>query len=434
MNSNVNPQDRLPLTDVRDDEEVQNRQGPLGLVISYIDKSELPGIHSNFSKISTEKQRNHKILSLLAIFFGSVAIFLSILQVFLESISLNIDMDFVRLFVWFFIFLSISVVVISLVIEYIQKNRLNLSYLSIFFGFVAIILAILQVFLGPQSVKINMEFIRLFIRFFELISISIAISAVGVALFYRQHKEWLKKRFLAEQCRSEKFRALIYPSLWYSSESWDSRFALWKKYFDKKVTSLEKLDHDTLEMCLVSDKIDASSYNANLNSIQEADIRSLVDYYQQNRLVRQINYYNDRAEYFDSINWTRWIPDFCFIGSIIFVACHFCIDFGIDFSLLQPNPEFRLLSSVSLMLTLMLPILALSSRTLRSSIEVSRSAALFRAKSNALIAFNNQLGEELSRENIRWDGILKILWECENFFENENREWLRMMHEAEWFI
>jgi len=407
---------------------------PLESVIAYIDKSRLPQIHADFSRISNEKQTSHKRYSLCAIFFGSVAIFLSILQVFLESVSVNIDMDFVRQFVWVLILLSISIVIISLIIEYLQKNRLNLSYISIFFSSIAIILAILQFFLAFMSAKIDMEFIRLVIRIVELMSVSIAIVAVSVALFKGQHTDWLKKRYLAEQCRSLRFRAIIYPTLWYSSESWDSRFAFWKKYFVDKITCLEKLDDDSLEKCLVSDKIDTSGYNITLNSIQEEEIRSLVDYYRQNRLVRQIDYYKDRAEYFDSINWTHLIPDFCFVGSIFFVACHFFIDFGIDLAILVSTPELRLLSSASLMLTLMLPILALSSRTFRSSIEVSRSAALFRAKSNALIAFNNQLGDEVARKTIHGDGILKILWECENFFENENREWLRIMHEAEWFI
>jgi len=85
-------------------------------------------------------------------------------------------------------------------------------------------------------------------------------------------------------------------------------------------------------------------------------------------------------------------------------------------------------------LTLLLPIYAIATFERRSSIEVSRSAALYHSKSKALEHFNRQLDDELNKESIQWAEILKILWQCENFFENENREWLRMMNEAEWFI
>lgn len=35
---------------------------------------------------------------------------------------------------------------------------------------------------------------------------------------------------------------------------------------------------------------------------------------------------------------------------------------------------------------------------------------------------------------VNWPEILKIIGECENFFESENREWLRIMNYAGWFI
>jgi hypothetical protein len=61
-------------------------------------------------------------------------------------------------------------------------------------------------------------------------------------------------------------------------------------------------------------------------------------------------------------------------------------------------------------------------RTLRFSIEVSRCAALFHAKGTVREHFNARLTEELRKKSIQRAEILKILWQCENFFENENRE------------
>jgi len=106
----------------------------------------------------------------------------------------------------------------------------------------------------------------------------------------------------------------------------------------------------------------------------------------------------------------------------------------LDFFLISHYPNLHIYSSILLLFTLLLPIYAIGVRTLRSSIEVSRSAALYHSKSNALEHFNIQLEGELTKDIIQWAEILNILWQCENFFENENREWLRMMNEAEWFI
>jgi hypothetical protein len=127
---------------------------------------------------------------------------------------------------------------------------------------------------------------------------------------------------------------------------------------------------------------------------------------------------------------TGWIPGFCFIASVFCAGGHF----GIDYFLLLKNPDLHLLSQSLLLLTITLPILAIGVRTCRSSIEVSRSAALFQAKRKALEHFNIRLQDELTQKTIQWAEILKILWQCENFFENENHEWLRIMKDAEWFL
>jgi hypothetical protein len=69
-----------------------------------------------------------------------------------------------------------------------------------------------------------------------------------------------------------------------------------------------------------------------------------------------------------------------------------------------------------------------------SSIEVSRSALLFSAKCKALRQFDKRFTEERAQDSVNWVEILKIMWECENFFESEHREWLRIMHDARWSL
>jgi hypothetical protein len=350
--------DLSPSDDMRDGEDIQNLPERLGQVISYI-HTVIFEIYSKYDAISIQKQKNHKIFAILAVFCGSVAIILAILQVFL---------------------------------------------------------------------RVDVEFIKIF----ELVSFSIAVIAVGVALRSQQHKGWLIKRYFAERYRSLKFRALIHPYLWcVSKRSWNDRFTKWKEQFNDKVSAVKNTEIESIEKCILSDEIYPPSYDITSCSFEATYLESVVKYYQEKRLSNQIGYFQSRALYFESINAsTAWIPNVCFIASVICAGGHF----GIDFFFNSSTPSLNLLSHILLLLTLLLPIFAISARTLRSSVEVSRSAALYHSKRRALEHFKVRLDEELNKDTIQWAEILKILWQCENFFDYENREWLRMMKDAEWFI
>ena len=168
-----------PLDDMRDGEDIRSLPDPLGQVISYIHTTIFEK-YSEYDTASIQKQKYHKIFAILAVFFGSVAIILAILQVFLRSLSIEIDTEFVKIF--------------------------------------------------------------------ELVSFSIAVIAVGVAIGSQQHKGWLQKRYLAERYRSLKFRALIHPLLWCASkQSWNDRFTQWKEQFNEKVTLLKKTDNASID-------------------------------------------------------------------------------------------------------------------------------------------------------------------------------------------
>jgi len=308
-----------------------------------------------------------------------------------------------------------------------QKYHKLFALLAVFFGSVDIVLAILSIFL-KASFNTDTEFLKIF----ELIAFFIAVFAIIVAFGSSLHKQWLKRRFLAEQCRLLKFRALINPFLWCSSDrSWDDRFISWKERFNTKVSQLRNADKNSLEDDLESEEINTLPKEITGSSFETANLNALTEYYQKKRLATQITYFKKRADHFELMNGiTCWIPNFCFIASVVCAGGHF----GIDFFLLPKNPGLQFVSQILLLFTLVLPIFSIGVRTLRSSIEVSRSATLFHAKGKALEHFNVRLTEELSKKSIQWVEILKILWQCENFFENENREWLRMMRDAEWFL
>ena len=202
-----------------------------------------------------------------------------------------------------------------------QKAHRTFSCLAVFCGSAAIILAILQVFLRSASVEIGEESLRIF----ELVSFSIAVIAVGVAVGSNMHKEWLKQRYLAEQYRSLKFRALIHPDLWcVSGNTFAERFEHWKGHFNRKVSEVKKTNEQTLEICKTSDEISRAPRDMSRCTFDGSTMAALVQYYATSRLSTQLYYFKSKFRYFESIDRsTGWIPNFCFIASIFCAAVHF---------------------------------------------------------------------------------------------------------------
>jgi hypothetical protein len=75
-----------------------------------------------------------------------------------------------------------------------------------------------------------------------------------------------------------------------------------------------------------------------------------------------------------------------------------------------------------------LPVLGAGIRTLHTASEGRRNAIRFQAKYYTL----EKLREELQGVSDA-DTAFRLLWQCERLMDNEHREWLRLMIEAEWF-
>lgn len=354
---------------MRDGEDIQERENPLEQVISHI-HTKLYETYAEYDREATDKHQYHRWFSGFAVFFGTLSILLSILQVFLKAY--------------------------------------------------------------PDSFLNNPE-----LAIFEKGALLAAILAIVIALGSRLLRGWLTKRYMAEQCRTLKFRALIHPYLSFSSDdTWTDRFSQWKNRFDNKVAYLKTKEDDTLEKILVTDKIHDPPHDTSGSPLNVPYLTMLVDYYQEKRISTQIKYFSTRAREFRTSNKnTERIPQYCFIGGVVGAGAQFFIEvFNSWFLAFMTETTVKTLQAGILLIILILPSIGVAFKTLRSSVEVSRNASLFSAKCRALNQFATRLTEEREKENVNWPEILKIMWECENFFESENKEWLRIMHDAEWFL
>lgn len=309
-----------------------------------------------------------------------------------------------------------------------QNRHKNYSFLAVLFGSTAIEVAIIQVFLTAQGI----EYFNEYLKIIELISFCFALAAISIAVLSHLHKEWLKKRFMAEQYRSLKFRAFLQPDLYCKSDKpREERLARWSDWLNAEKELIEKENLKKLRDCIEYDTVSQPPPDISGCAFDEAYLTEFVRYYHDKRLTTQIDYFETRATQLESQDeLPRRVVSICFILSVIFLFGHYIIDFYFI------NSDFpsHSISLILLLLTLLLPIVSLTFRTLRSSNEVARSASLFRSKRNALKEFEIRLSEETKKNERPWSKILNIVWECENHLEKENREWLRIMSEAEWFI
>jgi len=357
--------------DMRDGGDIPTLEYPLGLVISYIHAS-LYETYDEYDRQAMAKQKYHRLFSALAVFSGTLAITLSILIVFLRAYGDPADL-------------------------------LNNPALTVF----------------------------------EKGAFLTALLSVVIALGNRLLRDWLTKRYMAEQCRTLKFRALIHPYLSFSSDdAWTAQFSRWKKRFDDEVALLKTKESAALDEILVADRINTPPHDTSGNPPNIPFLVMLFDYYRQKRITTQIGYFSSRAHYFRTANKnTERIPQYCFIGGVVCAGVQIGIElFAPGVQVFMPETTLGRVQAVTLLLTLILPGIGVAFRTWRSSTEIARNSSLFSAKCRALKQFDTRLAEERAHEIVSWEKILKIMWECENFFENENREWLRIMHDAEWYL
>ena len=310
-----------------------------------------------------------------------------------------------------------------------QKIHRWASLIAIVSGTVAILLSLTGIFLEAKGI----DFPKEYFHFLELAACLIAVVVVIIASrLTRSHENWLTERFCAEEYRTRKFRALLQSSLFCSNEKpWSERYSFWKLWFDGEVHAAKNGIKKSVPLCIEEGTVSPLPPSTSGCSFDEGYLRDLVNYYLDWRLATQIHYFDKRSDDLEhQDDRFRVILKLVLILGIVFVLFQFVI----NNSILKSNGVFQALNIIILLIVFSLPIFAFAVRTLRSSTEGGRSASLYRAKRNALVDFKNRLIMEMERNPRNWEDIVKILWECENLLEEVNREWLRIMNGADWFV
>jgi hypothetical protein len=303
-------------------------------------------------------------------------------------------------------------------------------------GGVAVILAILQLsaFAWPQPQPTTTVAVLAGVEYLAAI---LAIVSVALGLSVAFHVRWRALRMKVEQYRFLKSHFLLHAERWLARPA-PERI----DYLRTMLAGIHALDsHDAHHWAqgVFSLYRDDPAVIASTNDALSAD---LVRYLRIHRMVLQRDYFERQAvQRLMNERGTRLIPPACFFLSIVFAFAHFAVEIWAhqgathvaDKAMLESVPTVTHHGPSPLMIGCLLgaaafPVLGAMFRTIRTAFEFGRNAIRFEGIAHVLRSLDEQLAEPLPPA-----ARMELLREAECLLQYENRSWMRLMIEAEWF-
>ncbi|HEX5104814.1 MAG TPA: hypothetical protein VFV87_13425 [Pirellulaceae bacterium] len=303
-------------------------------------------------------------------------------------------------------------------------------------GSAAVLLAILQLasFARPELFGSLIKFFE----FGEYIAAVLALVAVVLGLVVAFHTRWQLLRMKTEQYRFVKFHYLLHAGGWVSNSEHER-----SEHLLTLLAGIHALDsHDAHEWSLgVFSLVDDDP--AVIASADASLAEDIVRYFREKRIGSQRTYFTGQAQKRRASERKTWmIPPVCFFLSIVCALAHFSIEI---FS--QPPDQEHTDSAGSmekqeqpqvhppnaLMLACLIgaatfPVVGAMVRTMRTAFEFGRNANRFEGVARILASVDQQL-QATTTPAVK----LELLREAEFVLQHENRSWMRLMIEAEWF-
>jgi hypothetical protein len=310
----------------------------------------------------------------------------------------------------------------------LQDKHRRITWRALVSATLAVCLAIIQLpFLGKLSEREAMILAAL-----EFIAAVLALFYVGWGIIQAVQKHWLLERQKAERFRFLKYRWLL--DLVTTTKN-DPGLDHWKHLAAREASEILKMDEGDLQQWMKEHRRVARDEKDLHSVISGTDFDAILDFYKRKRLDRQITYHSKKSSDTQTkYSFTKWWPSGLFLLSLGFALFHFAVDIldtgakfftgcGIEAVSWLKDHSIVLITAAAL-----LPVLVAAIRTFRSAHEYSRNTFRFEAMYVELSAAATGLtasGDSTTK--------LKSLWDCEESLENEHRDWLRLMDEAEWY-
>lgn len=270
----------------------------------------------------------------------------------------------------------------------------------------------------------------LWVPHLEAVFLFACLVSVVLGLTASLQTGWLGERHKAELCRMLKFRLLARPELW------TGRLEEWRRQLGEETAAIRPIGGKAAKEAARLDLEPDPPPDTPPGAVPAASLRVLADYYLAKRLDFQRAFYASRvARYHERDRRLRHLPPLCFFASVAAALVNYLVG-AFEPRSSGPAGEVTMVVAICILLLVFaaaVPVIGTGVRTYRMAYEFARSASLFQAKLAALDHFKQALQHDLAAPAQDASAVLRRLWQCENFFEREHHEWLRLMLEAEWF-
>lgn len=296
----------------------------------------------------------------------------------------------------------------------LQRKYRRVVQLAVWGGFFALVSAFAAISFGP-----NAWFVLL-----EAISFAAMVWGVTEGLVRRHHQHWILARHTAERLRLARFGWLVNPQHW-----------------DLGLDALQRLE-PVLQMIVDDIRLtgetemkrwcrDSPRPSADLpaRSVSPAFVEAVKQHYVPRRLNDQLGYFiemAERRERLDAI--TRILPALGFGAAVLLSFVHLVGEVVDRIAGPAGSEGITVPGGWMLFLILVLPAAGAAARLLRSAFEFARNRQRFVTAA-----------AELERARGRLDvaaepgDVARAMGRAEDALEQEHREWLELMLEAEWF-
>lgn len=253
----------------------------------------------------------------------------------------------------------------------------------------------------------------------ETPAVLIAAFLVIRSLFGFRQESWLLHRYRAEQLRALKFRFAIDVRFWTKQQDW-------KRRLEVEVDKIERFSREDLSARSRKEWVPTLPAAEETAKADGRLLDDVVAYYRAIRLRSQIAYFEKKVAAGESsgLDNPRLLPLFFFLG-VGLAAVRLLGEWLERARLLEAAPRLALLMGLA---ALAVPTAWTAVRTVRSAGEHARNAARSAAKHHALCEYDERL--EGCKERPL---LFATLYYCEALFDAEQREWLRLMLDAEWY-
>jgi hypothetical protein len=318
-----------------------------------------------------------------------------------------------------------------------QNEHRHITKFALAFATASVSLAIFQLpFLGQMHGWQELIFPAI-----EAIAVVFTIYYVRRGLKLAVQKEWLLERHKAERFRFLKYRWLL--DLVTKSKD-DSGLNHWKSTAVTEASKILSMKEPDLVQWMGENhrvpKDDKSLHSV----LSKNDFDTILEYYKRKRLDRQVSYHHKKSHATqDADSRTKRWPSKLFLASLVVALIHFGIDIldtlgKLGGEYISPRiahivdflriPLAKENSVILITLAALLPVAVATIRTYRSANEYSRNTVRFAAMYLELKEASDGLAE--MPDNTR---KLRTLWQSEESLEDEHRQWLRLMDDAEWY-